>query len=163
MAGKTPGAKMLHLENDPLVNPQQYDQLQGGQQQQQQQKQDDDDESPKPPGPTGFEAVTPGIQPSTYNTHHNRSYGDQDEENDLGGSGDGPSYFSKADTKIDLLRRVTLSSNMARRESLTEIRASNPDLALSGNIISATFNTPHAFKYRKNGDWVSKYQTLPCF
>ncbi|KAL6400328.1 glycosyltransferase family 20 [Ilyonectria robusta] len=42
---------------------------------------------------------------------------------------------------------------MRRRESLSEIRAANPDLALTGNIISATFNTPHSFSYRKGGDW----------
>ncbi|GKU20121.1 unnamed protein product [Fusarium langsethiae] len=42
---------------------------------------------------------------------------------------------------------------LRRRESLSEIRAANPDLALSGNIISATFNTPHSFVYRKGGDW----------
>ncbi|POR35315.1 Trehalose-phosphatase [Tolypocladium paradoxum] len=42
---------------------------------------------------------------------------------------------------------------MARRESLTEIRAANPDLALSGNIISATFNIPHALTYHKGADW----------
>lgn len=47
--------------------------------------------------------------------------------------------------------------SLRRRESLTEIRAANPDLALSGNIISATFNTPHAFVYRKGGDWVRYY------
>lgn len=45
---------------------------------------------------------------------------------------------------------------MARRESLSELRAANPDLALSGNIISATFNLPHALAYRKDGDWVRR-------
>ncbi|ERS95413.1 trehalose-phosphatase [Sporothrix schenckii ATCC 58251] len=44
----------------------------------------------------------------------------------------------------------------ARRESLTDIRASNPDLALSGNIISATFNIPHSLDYHKGADWVLK-------
>lgn len=48
---------------------------------------------------------------------------------------------------------------MGRRESLSEIRALNPDLALSGNIISATFNIPHAFTYRKSGSWVSASHT----
>ncbi|KAM4055743.1 glycosyltransferase family 20 domain-containing protein [Hirsutella rhossiliensis] len=42
---------------------------------------------------------------------------------------------------------------MARRESLSALRAANPDLALSGNIISATFDLPHALTYRKDGDW----------
>ncbi|KAI5460306.1 putative trehalose-6-phosphate synthase/trehalose phosphatase [Mariannaea sp. PMI_226] len=47
----------------------------------------------------------------------------------------------------------TAASAARRRESLSEIRAANPDLALSGNIISATFSTPHTFSYRKGGDW----------
>ncbi|KAH7327801.1 family 20 glycosyltransferase [Stachybotrys elegans] len=42
---------------------------------------------------------------------------------------------------------------MGHRESLSDIRAANPDLLLSGNIISATFNIPHSFTYRKGGDW----------
>lgn len=45
---------------------------------------------------------------------------------------------------------------MRRRESLSEIRAANPDLALTGNIISATFSTPHTFRYLKGGDWELK-------
>lgn len=45
---------------------------------------------------------------------------------------------------------------MARRESLSELRAANPELALSGNIISATFNLPHALTYRRDGDWVER-------
>lgn len=44
----------------------------------------------------------------------------------------------------------------ARRESLTDIRNNNPDLALSGNIISATFNIPHTLDYRKGADWVRR-------
>lgn len=44
---------------------------------------------------------------------------------------------------------------MARRESLSEIRAANPELSLTGNIISATFNIPHAVTYHKGGAWVS--------
>jgi trehalose 6-phosphate synthase/phosphatase len=43
----------------------------------------------------------------------------------------------------------------AANESLAEIRAANPDLALSGNIISVTFNIPYQVRYRKGGDWVS--------
>ncbi|KAG9251781.1 glycosyltransferase family 20-domain-containing protein [Emericellopsis atlantica] len=42
---------------------------------------------------------------------------------------------------------------MERRESLSEIRAANPDLSLSGNIISATFSAPHSFTYRTGGQW----------
>ena len=50
---------------------------------------------------------------------------------------------------------------MARRQSLSEIRAANPELALSGNIISATFNIPHALTYKKDGDWVGSSPFAP--
>lgn len=49
---------------------------------------------------------------------------------------------------------------MARRESLSEIRAANPELFLTGNIISATFNIPHAVTYHKGGAWVSAFSWL---
>ncbi|KAK2035634.1 family 20 glycosyltransferase [Colletotrichum zoysiae] len=55
----------------------------------------------------------------------------------------------------DILKRMTLAA-MGRRESLSQIRASNPDLQLSGNIISATFNIPHSLRYRKGSDWELK-------
>lgn len=44
---------------------------------------------------------------------------------------------------------------MARRESLSDIRAANPELSLSGSIISVAFNIPHALTYRVGQDWVS--------
>jgi trehalose 6-phosphate synthase/phosphatase len=49
----------------------------------------------------------------------------------------------------------TAAVTMARQESLSDIGAANPDLSLSGNIISATFSAPHSFTYRSNGNWVS--------
>ncbi|KAK4222254.1 hypothetical protein QBC38DRAFT_88059 [Podospora fimiseda] len=52
----------------------------------------------------------------------------------------------------DWLKRLELAA-MGRRESLSDIRVISPDLALSGNIISATFNIPHSLKYRKGADW----------
>ncbi|KAJ0311317.1 uncharacterized protein N0V96_009128 [Colletotrichum fioriniae] len=55
----------------------------------------------------------------------------------------------------DILKRMTLAA-MGRRESLSQIRSANPDLQLSGNIISATFNIPHSLKYRKGSDWELK-------
>ncbi|OLN85827.1 Trehalose-phosphatase [Colletotrichum chlorophyti] len=58
-------------------------------------------------------------------------------------------------TGRDILKRMTLAA-MGRRESLSQIRAANPDLSLSGNIISATFNIPHSLKYRKGSDWELK-------
>lgn len=80
-----------------------------------------------------------------------------------GASKNPPSYFSLSDPVIstdDQLRRdstdprFTAAMASGRLESLDEIRAANPDLSLSGNIISATFNIPHAFTYCKGGDWV---------
>lgn len=113
--------------------------------------QDDDDlATPRPPQSTdlSFEAVTPGIDPRAYLAKSETRRGD----------GPNSSYFSRADTVISpqsqarnsLVRQPT----MERLESLSDIRAANPDLHLSGNIISATFNAPHAFTYRKNGQWV---------
>jgi trehalose 6-phosphate synthase/phosphatase len=52
----------------------------------------------------------------------------------------------------DVLRRMSLSSR-GRRESISDIKAAVPDLALSGNIISATFTLPHSLKYQTSGDW----------
>ncbi|KAI0123582.1 family 20 glycosyltransferase [Xylariales sp. AK1849] len=52
----------------------------------------------------------------------------------------------------DVLRRMSLSSK-GRRESISDIKASVPDLALSGNIISVTFTLPYSLEYRSAGDW----------
>lgn len=109
-----------------------------------------------------LDAVTPGIELATY-----RQWPDA--------RADSPSYFSHADPKIrtsphqESHRRIPplgqTSATMNRRESLSEIRAANPDLSLSGNIISATFTPTHAFTYRKGGQWVSalasQASTLP--
>ena len=122
----------------------------------------DDAESPRPPASTdlGFEAVTPGIDPRAYSSKQAGSLSPQITT--------GQSYFSKADTSIpprqreynSLVRQATTTNAaaaMARPESLSDIQAANPDLSLSGNIISATFNAPHAFTYRKDGQWVSNF------
>uniref|UniRef100_A0A8H7KCX8 Uncharacterized protein n=1 Tax=Bionectria ochroleuca TaxID=29856 RepID=A0A8H7KCX8_BIOOC len=87
-----------------------------------------------------LEAVTPGIDLSTYFPSTSPS--------DLAR----PSYFSAADPNIppgpanssNLVERQVpaMAAALARRESLSDIRAANPDLSLSGNIISATFTTP---------------------
>lgn len=110
------------------------------------------DDWPRPPVDQGFEAVTPAI-PSGRTDYNSQA------------AADAPSYFSRADPLIpradpdELILPQSGGSNpaaaMARRESLSDIRASNPDLALTGNIISATFTIPHSFAYRKGGDWVS--------
>ncbi|CAM1503561.1 Fc.00g011520.m01.CDS01 [Cosmosporella sp. VM-42] len=207
MAGKTPGAKMLHLDDEQQQQQQQAQQQENQQQnppanppahphqlQQLQREQQHDDESPKPPGPTGsqFDAVTPGIHLRTY-VDSDRDSQDSDfssANSDAEGDGDKPvktqpeGYFcsapadqqSRRESQSSRRRRrrsqrmTTANSNvdnangtgesqtearpkMRRRESLSEIRAANPDLALSGNIISATFSTPHSFKYRKGGEW----------
>lgn len=201
MEGKTPGAKMVHIGD----GEQQREQLKDQHIHRQVQWQDDD-ESPKPPGPTGFEAVTPGIHIGTYihsdpddqdydsespssSNHHPEDQNDGNGENQTQDPQDPSSaqdqgrgsYFpaprresrseasrSRRRSRQQMgLNNADVGDNgdlnghgnprvnaMRRRESLSEIRAANPDLALSGNIISATFNTPHSFKYRKGGDWV---------
>lgn len=53
----------------------------------------------------------------------------------------------------EVLRRMSQAAT-GRRESISDIKSSAPDLALTGNIISATFTTPHTIKYHKNGEWV---------
>lgn len=114
--------------------------------------------------------VTPGINPDTYKPGFNS------EDTDSGGPGtQSPGYFSRmggtvdpvtgtamtaseaaagAKTGDDILRRMSLGT-LGRKESLSELQTSHPELSLSGNIISATFNIPHAVKYHKGADWVS--------
>ena len=118
---------------------------------------DDDGEiTPRPPANIDFDAVTPGIGPDSY-------FPQQDDlrNNNTNSPEAQRSYFSYGDRKI-LQRQDSIwdriighRSTMARRESLSEIRAANPALSLSGNVISATFNIPHAFTYCKGGHWVS--------
>ena len=54
-------------------------------------------------------------------------------------------------------RQKTSSATVmeATQETMAAIREKNPDLALSGNVISVTFNIPHSLEYRKGADWVS--------
>ncbi len=81
---------------------------------------------------------------------------------------EGQSFQSKVDTGAqegtNFLRRLSLAVMQhplgaplasPSKESMSEIRALSPDLALTGNIISATFNIPNQLKYRKGADWVS--------
>ncbi|RYP07766.1 hypothetical protein DL764_002313 [Monosporascus ibericus] len=115
--------------------------------------------------------VTPGIALSTYRAQHSPAINDD---------AAAPSYFSRNPTKQErrseteipwstqdllkgamtsqeVLRRMSLSIR-GRRESLTEIKNAAPDLGLSGNVISATFVTPHHIKYRKGGEWELRYR-----
>ncbi|ETS75603.1 hypothetical protein PFICI_12547 [Pestalotiopsis fici W106-1] len=118
--------------------------------------------------------VTPGIHLSTYHALSNNHSRAQSES---------PNYFSRnpeqadrrprkipeaTDSEIrasspteaskgtmsgqEVLRRMSLSSR-GRRESIGDIKAAVPDLALTGNIISATFTLPYSLKYRTGGDW----------
>lgn len=112
--------------------------------------------------------VTPGINFDTYRPH------DADDADEATGT-TSPSYFSReatapshpndtdlspsevaatATTTENLLSRMSLAA-MGRRQSLSQIRAAHPDLHLSGNVISATFNIPHSLVYNKGADWVS--------
>lgn len=160
MAGKAPGANVASAAASPAQAPAQ-----------QHQRWREDDGSPQLPDAGDFDAVTPGINLSTYvarpssrvphsprdilsRSHHQHPQrGDSDDAP--------PSYFSRADPTIrrpngplPLRRTTTAAMASGRRESLSDIQRANPDLALSGNIISATFNIPHAFSYSKGGDWV---------
>ncbi|KAK3314186.1 glycosyltransferase family 20 protein [Apodospora peruviana] len=120
--------------------------------------------------------VTPGIGLQTYDS--------EQESTPTPGAGrrtDSPGYFSKrdvdhalaaspapvnkgqsaqgqieagADAGKDFLKR--LSRAAMGKDSLAELRAKNPNLELSGNIISATFTIPHGIRYRKGADWELK-------
>lgn len=124
--------------------------------------------------------VTPGIAHRTYSPESSRDSCDDnnnDEPSSPGGyfharphadvitspdplddnmAGDEPRGGADASqlSGHDILRRMSRSSR-GRTESISEMRAAHPSLALSGNVISATFNMPHSLKYRKGADWVS--------
>ncbi len=121
--------------------------------------------------------VTPGITRETYESGPS-------EESDHAEDNEGTGYFTQQDIKQalaastapeieattsqgpeteqvtgteeskDFLRRLSIAVMGGRRESISEFRKSSPELALSGNVISATFNIPHSLKYRKGADWV---------
>ncbi|KAJ8112606.1 hypothetical protein ONZ43_g5357 [Nemania bipapillata] len=52
----------------------------------------------------------------------------------------------------EVLRRMSQAVG-GRSESISDIKSAAPDLALTGNIISATFTLPHTLNYHKNGEW----------
>ncbi|KAK8096376.1 glycosyltransferase family 20 [Apiospora kogelbergensis] len=52
----------------------------------------------------------------------------------------------------EVLQRLSLSSKK-QCESISQIQAAVPELALTGNIISATSTLPYAVKYNQSGDW----------
>jgi len=53
----------------------------------------------------------------------------------------------------EVLRRMSISNQPTHKESITDFQSAAPDLALTGNIISATFLTPHSLRYHKDGTW----------
>lgn len=78
---------------------------------------------------------------------------------------EGQSFQNKVDIGAqegtNFLRRLSAAAiGAAPAETMSDIRAMSPELALSGNIISATFNIPHSLKYRKGADWVRNIPAL---
>lgn len=122
--------------------------------------------------------VTPGIQSSTYLSRagidstgtSSPSYFTRDPAKNGTSASSGPAsqpvpnesspsnLVKDAPTDLEVLRRMSVSTK-GRRQSISEIKAAAPELALSGNILSVTFTTPHALKYHKNGEWVSLTQS----
>jgi len=122
--------------------------------------------------------VTPGITREAYDSEHDEStpvpresvedgfFSQKEVDNALAASPapvafdfEGTDFQVKvkegAEGSADFLRRLSAAVMGGRRESISEIRNSSPDLSLTGGIISATFNIPHSLKYRKGADWVS--------
>lgn len=110
--------------------------------------------------------VTPGIHLSTYqqgrgSLNRNPSNYFASNLNTLvegmpDSAADSPSAaLAGAGSGHEVLRRMSLPTD--RRDSVASVDplAANPELALSGSVISATFCLPHSMKYRKGTDWVS--------
>ncbi|KAK4098511.1 glycosyltransferase family 20 protein [Parathielavia hyrcaniae] len=75
---------------------------------------------------------------------------------------DGQSFENRLHTGLEestkYMRRVSVAAlgqptDKPAAESMSEIRSISPDLSLTGNIISATFNIPYSVKYPKGADW----------
>lgn len=107
--------------------------------------------------------VTPGIHLTTYNPrgtlNRNPSHYFSANLNTLmeavpDSAADSPSEaLAGAGSGHELLRRMSLTTE--RRDSVASVDAlaTNPELALSGSVISATFCLPHSLKHRKGADW----------
>ncbi|KAK4182681.1 putative glycosyltransferase [Podospora australis] len=69
----------------------------------------------------------------------------------------GQSFDNKVEAGLregkEWMKRLSIAMMSGQHESMSEFRKISPDLALTGNIISATFNIPHSLKYRKGADW----------
>lgn len=103
--------------------------------------------------------VTPGISQSTYRQPppvRNQSGYFSTTLNTL--SEDMPDTAAGLDgasSGHEILRRMSLTGSSDRRDSVASVDplAANPELALSGSVISATFCLPHSLRYRKGADW----------
>ncbi|RWA03743.1 hypothetical protein EKO27_g11360 [Xylaria grammica] len=119
--------------------------------------------------------VTPGIHLATYQTpglqrsndSEGQGYFTQDPKrhdrpskpSDAAQAGD---EHRRPSSPTDLIRGAMSGEEVLRRmsqsagggsESIADIKSAAPDLALTGNIISVTFTTPHTIKYHHNGEW----------
>ncbi|KAI0416056.1 trehalose-phosphatase [Xylaria grammica] len=119
--------------------------------------------------------VTPGIHLATYQTpglqrsndSEGQGYFTQDPKkhdrppkpSDAAQAGD---EHRRPSSPTDLIRGAMSGEEVLRRmsqsarggsESIADIKSAAPDLALTGNIISVTFTTPHTVKYHHNGEW----------
>lgn len=138
-------------------------------------------QSPRPLLPDRQESIHPGLRPSLTNipVTPGMHLGDEPASkisdpsyffNDLSKLRDGMAQSpveaaSGATSNHDILRRMSLSSpGLQRKESLADIdpRAANPNLGLSGGVISATFCIPHSLQYQKGHDWVCWSARICC-
>jgi len=119
--------------------------------------------------------VTPGISKDTYRSSPapDLEASNQQDTQTLSGSADRDvtgqpedAADNRESTALgsgrDIIQRISLAAMARRRESLSDIRSINPDLSLSGSIISATFNIPYSLKYRPGADWVSLLLSTSC-
>jgi trehalose 6-phosphate synthase/phosphatase len=131
-------------------------------------------QSPPPLSPDRQESVHPGLRPSLVNVPvtpgihlgeyeknsskpSTTSYFAHDLSKLREGMAQSPTEAaSGAKSNRDILRRMSLTGGIKRRETLTNVDplAANPSLSLSGGVISTTFCIPHSLQLRKGAAWV---------
>lgn len=111
--------------------------------------------------------VTPGINLSTYrptsqtvrgaSSYFSTNLNTLPEDMSHSGADSSSDALAGASSGQEILRRMSMSGSGERRDSVASIDAlaANPELALSGSVISATFCLPHSAYHRKGSDWVS--------
>jgi len=109
--------------------------------------------------------VTPGITREAYDSEaryfsqrdvdHAVAASPSDRSVDSGQQDFEAEVINETEKGKDFFRRVSIAAMGGRRESISEIRKTSPNLSVTGNIISATFNIPHSLKYCKGANWVS--------